>query len=224
MKKLSIIFLAVLISGVFVSGALAKGALRKTWTDAKKQAEAALKKEKLGSLSKNVKFKEDFGPTLDNYEAAKKKTLKEALKDKTWSGHFYDFLKKEYSQENYEFYTLSPKMKPLDIYNTYIKQDAAKQVNLPAASFNSWKAVFEDNAKYNKKILATSRDEIFSLMLSDSFPRFLSDNPVRTELIQKLKTIIASYEKKIDAMAKPKQQAAKDILLTALNEIAAKVK
>ncbi|CAJ0945061.1 unnamed protein product, partial [Mesorhabditis belari] len=98
---------------------------------------------------------------------------------------FRDYLKKELSDENIDFWVECEEFKRMkegkketqkkaqEIFNTYVKDQAPREVNLDSATKAATKAAFEGGCGPDAFSLAQSR--IQQLMEKDSYRRFLKD-------------------------------------------------
>ncbi len=125
--------------------------------------------------------------------------LKDVLYDDALRAQLKNFSKKEYSDENIDFWTDVEKFHALSItasysgedndliaalelgkfiHSTYIQKDADREVNIPATvsdSIQSLELTSENDRKINISFFATAQQEIYDLIERDTYPRFLSE-------------------------------------------------
>lgn len=86
------------------------------------------------------------------------------------------FVAGEFSSENPDFIDAvrSQSMSAPDIYATFVKDDAARQVNISAAQRREIDAAFADGADGGYDVLHGAYGEIIALCRRDSYPRYLA--------------------------------------------------
>jgi len=108
--------------------------------------------------------------------------LEEVLQDKKASNGYYEFLKKEYAEENILFVSEVEKYKKLkseknrkskanEIYTNYILQDSPKEINV---SHKTRADVSDGLIDLETSLFDTAQRYIMFLLESDSFKRFIS--------------------------------------------------
>jgi len=108
--------------------------------------------------------------------------LEEVLQDKKASNGYYEFLKKEYAEENIMFVSEVTKYKKLkseknrkskanEIYKNYILEDSPKEINV---SHKTRADVTENMIDLETSLFDTAQHYIMFLLESDSFKRFIS--------------------------------------------------
>ncbi|WP_372367451.1 regulator of G-protein signaling domain-containing protein [Candidatus Uabimicrobium sp. HlEnr_7] len=188
---------------------------------------------KSNKLSKHIKFDLDFGPTLDTLAnlkdklrkakkerlGMKKEDLEKLLEAKKLKNEFNDFLVKELSQENILFYLESKKKKGPYLYEKYVSNEAELIINLPHTTRQQWDNIAQNDQWKSddyKKALETAQKDIFKLMYTDSYTRFLSkySGAKKVKSLEKeikttkkdLRKIIKKYKKKIEDLDEEVQE------------------
>ncbi len=212
------------------------GELRNQWQKAKDNAAKELKKQGEKSLSSLVKFNKDFGPSLDEFEKIKAKykglTLDTILQNKSWHKSFHEFCKKEFSDENWDFYfikeqnivvsnetTRANNMRKL--YKDYITASGQKQLNISGNIKSMWQAMNEKKfyvtEEKAKEIIKLTKEAAKGNM-ADTFFRFILVEPGIAR--KKCQEICDLYQREVTEKLKgPKQLSAQKILLDALSAI-----
>jgi len=137
-----------------------------TWPDTSVSLEKSFIAEHLKSLS-------------DDGESAPK--LEVVLRDQKSHEAFKHFLKKEFSDENIDFWSEVEGYRTLkcnekrqrkgnEIYNMYIRADAPNEVNVSYSTKMEILKIFEDN---DPSIFDKAQNQVLFLMESDSFKRFV---------------------------------------------------
>jgi hypothetical protein len=195
-----------------------------------------------------LKFDEGFGKELDKIEKvaeafSKVDNLKlaDVLKDKKLSALFQNYCATTaHVSENYDFVTSGCKMRPQQIYNTYITPESEKQLNLDDSDVAAWRACAESGdwtpaEKLRKEVLAKVVP-----YLDASFKLFLKHKKYRPVLlaamgkgtsdkdkqIEKVRTIATDYARQVQAYGKRWKDLTPDFwtpLNKTLNDILAKV-
>nr|CAB3262175.1 uncharacterized protein LOC100178431 [Phallusia mammillata] len=106
-------------------------------------------------------------------------TLMNVLRHKELSKDFRDFLRKEYSEENLDFWNDVEEYRTCEhhsnlaciIYSTYIESNSPREVNLTFRTKTSIKNQLNDP---NQSTFDDAQREIYRLMESDSYVRFIS--------------------------------------------------
>lgn len=235
-KSISICFACFICFALTFTGSVFAATLDGEWKNAMKEADGILKKAKMGKLSKFVKFDKKFVKNLkymqgviDNvakeYETAKK--IDDMNKSKRLKQAFEELCKKEFSTENWEFYsTAALKIKKNNFEEVY---NDCQELNLPGKVMKGWEECKEDGfeGKRCKDAFKLTYKEV-KTNLSDTFMRFktvegrklLAGKKAMKRRDDILKTV-DSYKKVLLPEEAPD---AKKVLITALEDIEVSVK
>ncbi|TWW72803.1 Regulator of G-protein signaling 18 [Takifugu flavidus] len=94
---------------------------------------------------------------------------------------FSQFLRKEFSEENIEFWLACEEFKTIDsrtkmlskakyIYTVFCETDSPKEINI---DYNTRMAIQRSMAKPTKGCFEAAQQQVYNLMKKDSYPRFL---------------------------------------------------
>jgi hypothetical protein len=124
--------------------------------------------------------------------------LKAVLADEEMTSSLKDFLIKEFSVENVLFLKAVDELRSTsgcgtadcskNIWTTFCRSDAPLTINIGFKTVKELKSVFEsesfaDTEEQLKARFDIAYDEIFSLVLTDSFPRFLQHSGLSSKLL-----------------------------------------
>lgn len=103
-------------------------------------------------------------------------SLTEALDLPDWWAGFRAFTETEFSTENPDFVDAVryQSLTPREIYDTYVKEGAEKQVNISAAQRTAIDGAFADDGQPGHDVLEGAQAEIIRLMSGDSWRRYLA--------------------------------------------------
>jgi hypothetical protein len=201
-----------------------------------------------------LKFDEGFGKELDKFEAIADQmtenlqkvdtlTMSDVLKSKKLSALFQHYCTQVAKVlENYDYVTSGYKMKPQEIYNTFIKPGSPKALNIDSSEVEKWQACEQSGNwkpadQLRKDLLPT-----IATYLNARFPAFLKHKVYRKFLaadmgkgkgvsamekqIEAVRAIATDYARQVQAYGKRWKDLKPDFwtpLNTALNDILAKV-
>ncbi|KRY69657.1 Regulator of G-protein signaling 12, partial [Trichinella pseudospiralis] len=135
-------------------------------------------------INASTSFAEDPTATVDrirqwatNFEAL--------MRDTVGIRFFTDFLTKEFSEENIEFWLACEKYKMMDhskrkefgmnMYNIYFSSDSKKQINVDSKTKNLIK-IAADGGSFDEAVFIKAQQQIYDLMKFDCYPRFVRSN------------------------------------------------
>ncbi|KAL1230145.1 Regulator of G-protein signaling [Trichinella spiralis] len=107
------------------------------------------------------------------------------MRDTVGIRFFTDFLTKEFSEENIEFWLACEKYKMMDhskrkefgmnMYNVYFSSDSKKQINVDSKTKSLIKNA-ADGGSFDDAVFIKAQQQIYDLMKFDCYPRFVRSN------------------------------------------------